>query len=246
MTSDLERLAAGYDHRPPSTASLDRAARAARRAGLGRGHLAVDVGGGRGHHARRFAATGADVVVVDRSAAMGRHAAAGGLPAVVGDAARLPVASGVARLVWSHAAVHHGDWRAWLEEAVRIAGPGGLVSVWTFRPEHARSSFLTRWFPTVGEVDAGRFPDPGDLAETLAELGCREVRIVDEDEIVVRRAGDWVRGVRGGFVSTLQAVPADELAAGLERFRSEHPDDDERLRYLLRYAGVSGRTPSLR
>lgn len=243
---DLDVLAAGYEHRPASASSLRRADRSARRAGLGPGRLAVDVGGGRGRHAARFAATGASSVVVDRSPAMAGWAARQpGVEAVVADGSRLPLAGGVADLVWFHASIHYGGWERMLDEAVRVACPGGLVTVWTFRPEHARASFLARWFPSIGAIDERRFPDPELLAGRLRAAGCRGVRVVAEDELVVRSAGAWESAVRAGFVSTLQALPEGELVDGLAAFGRAHPDPDEPLRYLLRYAGVSGRTPSL-
>lgn len=244
---DLDVLAAGYAHRPSSAAALHRADRGARRAALGPGRLAVDVGGGRGHQAERFAATGAAAIVIDRSPAMAAEASQRrAVRAVVGDARRLPLRDGVADLVWFHTAIHYGGWERMLDEAVRIARPGALVAVWTFRPGHARRSFLARWFPTIGEIDEARFPDPAVLAEYLRASGCRDVGVVAEDERVVRTAGSWEAGVRGRFVSTLQAVGGDELERGLAAFGDAHPDPDESVTYLLRYAGVSGRTPSLR
>ena len=244
---DLDVLAAGYAHRPSSAAALRRADRAARRAALGFGRLAVDVGGGRGFHAERFAATGADAIVVDRSPAMAAAAVQRrSVRAVVGDARRLPLRDGVADLVWFHTSIHYGEWARMLDEALRIARPGALVAVWTFRPDHARESFLTRWFPTIGEIDAERFPDPALLAEHLRAGGCRDVGVIAEDEHVVRSAGSWEAGVRGRFVSTLQAIDTDELDRGLDAFRDAHPDPGESVAYLLRYAEVSGRTPSLR
>ena len=138
-----------------------------------------------------------------------------------------------------------GDWRRSLTEGIRIAAQGGLIEIWTFTPEHARTSFLTQWFPTVGAVDEGRFPDPHALGAFLVAGGCTSVRVREVDELVERSAAQWETGVRAMFVSTLQSVPADELEAGLASFRRAHPAGDETLRYLLRYACISGRTPSL-
>ena len=44
MPVDLEDLASGYSHRPPSAAALARAAHAADAAGLGVGDVALDIG----------------------------------------------------------------------------------------------------------------------------------------------------------------------------------------------------------
>lgn len=243
---DLEALAAGYEHRPVSEADRQRAALAAAAARLGPGRVALDVGGGRGGHAGEFAALGATALVIDRSPTMA--AAAGAVPgvvALVGDARRLPLRAGSCDLVYFHLSLHYGGWEQALGEAVRVARSGGVVWVWTFHPDHHRSSFLAQWFPSVIPIDEARFPDPSALMSRLAALGCREVETSEHPEEAVRRAGDWAAAVEGGFVSTLQLLPPGELEAGLARFRGRHPDPNEALRYRLRYVAVSGAAPSL-
>jgi len=244
---DLEALAAAYDHRPPTAGSLLRAAAAAGAAGLGPGSTAVDVGGGRGWHAARFAAMGARALVVDRSEAMAAAASQHpGVLAVVGDAESLPVADGTADLVYHHLSIHYSDWRSSMREAARVCRPGGMVWVWTLRSEHHRTSFLARWFPSVGDIDEGRFPDPGGLAAHLAGSGWEQVRARDAAEEVERTAGEWRAAAAGGFVSTLQMLPAGEMEEGLRRFDAAHPDPAEVLRYSLLFCAVSARRPSLR
>jgi SAM-dependent methyltransferase len=240
---DLDALAAGYDHRPISEAGRGRARMAARKAALGSGSLVVDVGGGRGRHARVFAATGAAVVVVDRSMAAAVHV--DGVEAVVGDARCLPIAGGSADLVYFHLSIHYGGWEESLAEAVRVVRPAGRIWIWTLHPEHHRSSFLARWFPSVGPIDEARFPEPSLLDSRLADLGCGEIEITESSEEVLRSAADWIAAVEAGFVSTLQILPPGELAAGLRRFRTVHPDPGEILRYGLRYVSVSAVAPSL-
>lgn len=241
---DLGRLADGYAHRPASEASRQRARREAVLAGIGPGSVAVDVGGGRGDHAEEFAASGALALVVDRSPEMAA-AARRRVRAVVGEGSRLPLRDEAADLVFFHASIHYGRWEPMLAEAVRVLRPGARVAVWTFSAEHARGSFLSRWFPSVARIDAGRFPDPGALAGRLEMLGCEAVSVDAEVEVVERSADAWVRGVRGGFVSTLQLLPPGELEEGLERFRSSHPDPDELLLYELDYRRVAGWKPGL-
>ncbi len=45
------------------------------------------------------------------------------------------------------------------------------------------------------------------------------------------RAADWVAAVEAGFVSTLQLLSTEEVAAGLARFRERYPDPDQIVRY---------------
>lgn len=243
---DLERLAAGYAHRRTSEAARRRAAAAAATAGLGPGSVALDVGGGRGDHAAVLAATGARVVVVDRSPSMAGAAREQGLAAVVADGRRLPVRAASADLVYFHLSLHYGGWEDWLGEAARVLRPGGLVVAWTFARDHFRGSLLARWFPSIVPLDEARFPDPGLVVAKMRALGLEEVREIAETETISRRAGDWETAVRAGFVSTLHLLEPGELEEGLARFHREHPDPDEILHYRLWYRGVSGRTPMRR
>ena len=200
---DLEALAAGYRMRRPDDAVLAAAAAAAAR--LGPGSRAIDVGGGPGTHAAVLAATGAFVVVIDPSSGMVRRAAVAG-PAVRARGEDLPVRSGVADLVYFHLSIHHGDPHAMLSEAVRASRAGGVVWVWTLAADHHRSSFLARWFPSIGEIDTARFPDPSHLVEMLQAEGCDTVEVESRVLSRTRPAGEWVEAVRAAFVSTLQLL----------------------------------------
>ena len=242
---DLELLAAGYDHRSAGAGDRERAATAARAARLGEGDLAIDVGGGRGSHAAVFAGLGATAVVADRSPAMASRSFRAGLHTVVADGERLPFRDGVARLGYFHLAIHHGDPFTLLREATGVAGPGGVVWVWTLSQGHHRASFLARWFPSVGPIDERRFPHPDELARIMEACGLVAEPPLAVTEEIVRTAGSWESAVRSGFVSTLQLVAPDEIAAGLARFRAEHPDPAEEIRYSLDYRSVAGYRPSL-
>jgi ubiquinone/menaquinone biosynthesis C-methylase UbiE len=240
---DFEALAAGYDHRPLSESGRLRARTAAAAAGLEAGRVAADVGGGRGRHAGELAGSGARVVVIDRSREMAVAASrVGGVDAIVGDARGLPLSTGSCDLVYFHLSLHYGGWERSLAEAARVARAGGVVWIWTFHPAHHRASFLAQWFPSVGPIDEERFPDPADLEERLGELGCRAVETSEHPEEIERRAGDWIRAVEGGFVSTLQLLAPQEVEAGLDRFRAAHLDPEAILRYRLRYVAVRGTT----
>ena len=240
---DLERLAAGYAYRRTSDGAKRRAAAAGASAGLQRGSVAIDVGGGRGDHAEVLAATGALAVVVDRSPAMAGAARERGLPAVVGDGRCLPLAGAIAGLVYFRLSLHYGGWELMLGEAARVVRPGGMVVAWTFAREHFRHSLLARWFPSLVPIDEARFPDPDLLAARMWALGLEEVTQVAETETVSRRAGEWTAAVRAGFISTLQLLDPAEVEAGLARFQDEHPDPNEVLHYRLWHRGVMGRRP---
>lgn len=241
---DLEALAAGYEHRPMSRSDVGRALFAAESAGLVPGDRVVDFGGGRGGHSSVFADLGAYPIVMDPSAGMVVAAADRGVDAIRAVGESVPIQDGGARLAYFHLSIHHGDWKKMLGEADRVTAPGGSVFVWTLSPEHHRTSFLTRWFPSIERIDRARFPHPDEMRSRLIELG----NDVETGEAVQRKettVGAWACAVRGGFVSTLQLVDRGELERGLERFHEAYPDPDAALRYQLSYAWVHGTLPSL-
>jgi ubiquinone/menaquinone biosynthesis C-methylase UbiE len=235
---DLGRLAEAYDHRP-ETESEVRVAAMVEAARPGPGDLVVDVGGGRGRQASRLAeASGATVVVIDPSRPMVQASRRRGCPAAVGRGEQLPLDDATAVLTYFHLSIHHGDWRAMLGEAWRITRPGGVVFVWTMDPAYHRSSFLARWFPRVGVIDAERFPAVSDLSAALESLG--GIPVLHSASVEVGRvAHEWIAAVRAGYVSTLHLLDATEIEAGLARFEAAHPDPDEVVRYRLEFTGVS-------
>ncbi len=235
MEVDLEDLATGYDHRPASAPALARARRAAAASGLGAGDTAVDIGGGPGEHAAEWARTQAQALVVDASPRMATAASRRvGVAAINGTAQALPLRSGCASLCYFHLSIHYGDWQLALDEATRVLRPGGQCWIWTMGEKHHRSSFLARWFPSVGDIDAGRFPDPSAVAAHMVDRGAT-VQQGQEREYKTKPAGVWRAAVEARFVSTLQLVPAAEFTAGLAEFNRTHPDPAQPIDYLLTF-----------
>lgn len=229
---DLTRLAAGYQHRPPTDASLRRAAAAV--ADLEDGSVALDVGGGPGRHAAVWADAGVRAVVLDPSLAMLSSAGArDGVLAVAGVSQAMPFRPATFDLVAFHLSLHYGSWRDALRETLRVLRPGGVCMIWTLGPVHHGTSMLARWFPTVAEVDARRFPEPTEVAAYL-EANCPSVEHEIEVEHIHRNAGQWEQAVRAGFVSTLQLVDEEEIENGLSDFRNAHPDPERQVAYELR------------
>lgn len=243
---DLRRLAAGYDHRTGDVWHEVRAGIAADAAGLGAGDVVVDIGGGRGRHAAVFAERGAFAVVLDLEPAMALAAAQVGVAAVVADGHALPLRDAIARLAYFHLSLHHGSAPHLIAEAARVVAPGGTVWVWTLSHDHAATSFLTRWFPSVAAIDAARFPPVADLVAAMKGAGLVPGEPHHRVEHVTRTAGSWEAAVRAGFVSTLHLVDPAEIDEGLERFRRAHPDPGAAIEYELPYLGVAATRPSLR
>lgn len=231
---DLDELSGAYGHRPITAAGRRRASLSA----SGLHGIAIDAGGGTGAHATVFRDLGMSPLVLDLNERMCAEASASGVRAVRSRCESMPLTNDSATLAYFHLSIHYGDWVAALDEAVRVTEPGGRVEIWTFDRLAIERSSLARWFPTVGRIDAERFPDPQELAKHLGRH-CSSVQIEAHDDLVDRRAGDWVAAVRSRFVSTLQLVSDAEIEAGIEAFNVAHPDPDERYAHVLEYRRIS-------
>ena len=239
---DLDALAAGYSHRRPTAEVLDRAIAMAAEAKLERGEWTLDVGGGYGEHAAQWVPLGVRPIVVDPSSAMRDHAARRpGLHVIGGIGEQLPLIDGCVGLVYAHLSIHYCDAIPALDESLRVLRPGGSLAIGTLGPRHHQRSFLSRWFPSIAPRDTDRFPNPAGLAAHLVARGATDVRIEEIDFPKMRSAGEWRAAVSARFVSSLQFLPAGELADGLVAFDRAHPDRDERLSYVIRYDWVRAR-----
>ena len=231
---DLDGLARGYRFRPISERAAKRAADAARRSL----DPLLDVGGGTGAHADVWSQAGRVAVVLDLSNEMTIQAARRkNLQVTRADAERMPFVDNSFGLAYFHTSVHYGSWRSTLGEGVRVVRDGGIIEVWTFAPNSIGSTSLGRWFPSVVAIDSVRFPEPDAMAEYLGSL-CSNVSVGTEVEPIARTARQWIDGVRGGFVSTLQLIDQTELDTGISAFRSAYPNDNDIYRYSANYTSI--------
>lgn len=234
---DLDDLARAYRFRPASIESLTRAERAG--SALESGAWVLDVGGGPGNHAAVWFRQGLRPVVLDPSAVMLSSVRARALVGVRGRAQSLPFRSRQFALVWFHLSIHYGDWRAAIDEAVRVLGGRGSVEIWTLGSDHHEQSLLAQWFPSVPSIEKRRFPDPAVLAEYLGAR-VRSVDVSHPVESVVRPANDWLSAVEAGFISTLQLLPEDERTAGIAAIRDAHHESGGEISYRLRFTRIVG------
>lgn len=228
---DLADLTRGYRHRPPTPATLDRA----RLAADGRSGVLVDVGGGTGAHAREWVHGGSTPIVIDPSESMCREASTrDGVTVVRAESQHLPLRDDVADLVYFHLSIHYGPFRQAVDEALRVVAPTGMIEIWTFAPESMATSALARWFPSIAQLDAERFPPIDMLAECLGRTGAT-VGVDHVPEIVERTAASWQAAVRNRFVSTIQLLTEEEIEDGLERFSQRYGNGDEPYRYSVEF-----------
>lgn len=234
---NLDRLAHAYRHRPASAASLERAE--ATGYGLECGAWVLDAGGGPGNHASVWARLGLRPVVLDPSVVMLSTVRDRGLVGVQARSQTLPFNSGRFALVWFHLSIHYGDWRAAIDEAVRVLAEAGMVEIWTLGSDHHEQSLLAQWFPSVPDIEAGRFPQPESVA---AYLGDRvdAVKVSHPVEVVVRPAGAWLSAVEAGFISTLQLLTDKERASGIAAIREAYPNPQKEISYQLRFTRIVG------
>lgn len=232
---DLDLLADGYRLRPMSEAARSRA----RTSADGCSGWLLDIGGGAGEHAATWSADGQHPVVVDPSASMvAKSAVHPNIDVVRAHAQHLPFRGESTGLAYFHLSIHYGDWRAALDEAMRVVRPGGRIEIWTIDPDEIEHSSLGRWFPSVIEIDTERFPDPEMLAERCA-LGGGNVSLSRSSEPIDRTAGAWIDAVRARFVSTLQLIGDEEIEEGLARFEKAYPDRNRPYRYELALTRIS-------
>ena len=124
---------------------------------------------------------------------------------------------------------------------MRVLENDGELWIWTMGEEHHRSSILAKWFPSVGDIDAARFPDPERVVEYLqSKAGLVETaQEVEHKEVP---ASTWRAAVEARFISTLQLISPTEFAAGLAAFDSAYPDPSARLEYDLTFDWIRARS----
>jgi SAM-dependent methyltransferase len=140
------------------------------------GHLTVDIGCGEGRVSRDLRTLGHRVLAIDLSLTMGRAAAthpAAPVPAVVADAARLPLATGMADCAVAFMSLHDIDhMSAAVGEIARILRVGGRLALAIVHPINSAGEF------TGDRADAdrpfvidGSYLQPERYVDTLTRDG---------------------------------------------------------------------------
>lgn len=174
VAASFSRAAASYD----SVAELQRAVGAHLLSLLPQGaapHCWIDLGSGTGHFSRQLQQRYPQALglAVDIAEGMLRHAREAGGAAfhVAGDAERLPLRDGCAQLMFSSLAVQWcADFRAVLDEALRVLQPGGVLA-FTSLCVGTLHELRASWEAVDGLVHVNRFRRLEDYQRLCTESG---------------------------------------------------------------------------
>ncbi len=174
--SVFDAVAGGYESwRPDYPPSLYDALE--EMAGPLRARRVLDIGAGTGISGRALAARGAAVVALDPSLAMAAtlRAASPSLPATLGRAEALPIASGSVGLITCAQAWHWVRLPHAALECRRVLGPGGVLALWWNVSEDSGPFFDALWSECGIDRYGGRERQDDD-ASLIGLAGFAEVR----------------------------------------------------------------------
>ena len=192
----------------------------------------LDVGCGTGRWSEALAERGARVWGVDPSPEMVAVARRRGVNAKVASVESLPFKDGWFERALLVLVIHVVDRPRALGELHRVLSDDGRLAIATFDHRHFDEYYLNPCFPTLAEIDRGRFPTGDELESELRVAGFEPRTIPVRQASVVSRESVLER-IRGRFISTLQLLDEDDYADGLARAERDLPESVEAVQHLL-------------
>ncbi|MEU3460569.1 methyltransferase domain-containing protein [Streptomyces sp. NPDC006733] len=196
---------------------------------LAPGMTVLDVGAGTGAFATAFRDWfGVRVLAVEPSEAMRRLIpATGGIEALDGEAAALPVPDGCADAAWLGSVIHHlPDLTAAARELRRALKPGAPVLVRNTFPGRCDRDLRVRFFPATARVIDG-YPTVEQVCDAFAVAGFERValRSVPQESAVNLTA--FAGTIRRDADSKLRALSDGEFTDGMARLLAAGAADPE-------------------
>ena len=190
-------------------------------AAIGDARSVVNVGAGTGS----YEPTDREVVAVEPSVEMIRCRPVGGAPVVRATAEALPFRDGSFDAALAVLTLHHwADWRAGVSELRRVARRAIVLTSDT--DVFARYWLNNEYFPEIVELDRGRFPTIGQLAEALQVTRVQAVR-VPRDGTDGFAGAHWARpetyldASARLAMSVFAALPDQVVSKGIARLRAD-------------------------
>jgi ubiquinone/menaquinone biosynthesis C-methylase UbiE len=231
MSVDFGRRAASYDRIRPVDENWRRTFDVVVGEADLRGRRVLDLGCGTGRLSAALAEEGiARVWGVDASAemlAVAREKLPAGVGLKQGRAEDLPFRDGWFERVVMWLVVHLVDRPAAFAEVARVLAPDGRFAVVTFATDHFDRYWLNRYFPTIAEIDRGRFPSEQVLGQELPAAGFADVRFVRLSQHGLLAREHALERIRGRHISTFDLLDEDEIGAGTAMAEQDLPEHVE-------------------
>ncbi len=190
-----------------------------------RGARVLEVGCGTGRLSAALAEREhARVWGLDVSGAMVERANANGVHAKVGRAETLPFKEGWFDAVVTRMVIHLIDRPRAFAQAARVLAPGGRLAIATENPASFDDVWFARFFPSVPEIERGRFPSSEALRAELETAGfgsieseeLRQQRTISRDQALDI--------IRSKAFSTFDLLDPREYDHGLARAEADLPE----------------------